>query len=350
MKGQTVKGEPTNENAFVYHISKISKSWNLNNPYFSSLRDLLLNKSGTQLKNLRKEQEFHFIAKIINNELNKNDREIKNNCKQISSSLNRYLKRKQQGDGDKTIRSLFYIFLLKLHNKNKHFQCLNKSTVKKFLTEYKTSSSNLINFHKVLSLYYLGNIDKSKNETINDNLDLSVNILYQRLLLSDKSKREKNNLIDYYLKHNAIEKIDLTATSERSKGKLLEVAVILKSANGKGLYIPEIEKEQYLSAFTKSIIREKYLAILKDISNLKLFKTKLPVWSIILAFFLIESLVFTLPNFIESISIGVLSISIKALSDLPVWVVLIINGLIISLFIFIIQKNINKRINDERWK
>jgi len=340
---------PTNENAFVFHISKISKSWNLKNPYFSSLRDLLLEKSGNHIKGIRKEQEFHFIAKMINDELN-NSNEIKSNCKQIHSLLSNYLKRKQQKEGDKTIRFLFYAFLLKLLNKNKHYKSLNEEKVKKFLIEYKTPSSNLRNFHKVISLYFLGNINDQEKEEINDNLDLSVNILYQKLLLSEKAKREKSNLIEYYLKQSNLERIDLTATSEMSKGKLLEIAVILKSANGKGLYIPEIEKEQYLSAFTKSIVREKYLSILKDISTIKVFKSKMPVWSAILGFFLLESLVFYLPNFIESISIGTFSISTKALSGLPIWSILIINGLIISLFIFVIQRNINKRVSDERWK
>jgi len=345
-----VKEELANENALVYHISKISKSWNLNNPYFLSMQDLLLGRSGTKLKNLRKEQEFHFIAKIINDELNKNNKEVKDNCRQISFLLNSYLNKKQQKDGDKTIRFLFYVFLLKLFNKNNHFKCIDNKKVKKFLMEYKTLSSNLKKFHKILSIYYLGLIEEVGKEEIKDNFDLSLSILYQRLLLSGKSRREKNRLIDYYLKQSVIEKIDLTATSEISKGKLLEIAVILKSANNKGLYIPQIEKEQYLTAFSKKIVREKYLSILKDISSIKLLKSKIPLWLVILGFFLLESLVFALPNFIESISIGSLSISTRTLLNLPIWSILIINGLIISLFLFIIQRNINKRISDERWK
>ena len=39
------KTEPTNQNALTYHISKMSKSWNLENPYNISLRDLLLGKT-----------------------------------------------------------------------------------------------------------------------------------------------------------------------------------------------------------------------------------------------------------------------------------------------------------------
>jgi len=342
--------ELTNENALVYYISKISKSWNLDNPYFSSMKNLLLSKSGTKLRNLRKDQEFHFIAKIINDELNKNNEGIKDNCKQISFLLDRYLNKKQQKDGDKTIRSIFYIFLLKLFNKNNHFKRVDDKRVRNFLMEYKTHSSNLKNFHKILSLYYLGRIEELGKEEIKDNLDLSLNILYLRLLLSQESKRKKSILIDYYIKQSIIEKIDLTITSERSKGKLLEIAVILKAANSKGLYIPQIEKEQYLSAFTKNIVKEKYLSILKDISTIKVLKLKIPLWLVILGFFLLESLVFALPNFIESISIGSLSINTKAFSDLPIWSILIINGLIISIFLFIIQIVINKRISDERWK
>lgn len=344
------KDELMSENALVFHISKISKSWNLINPYFISLRDLLLEDSGTKLNNLRKQQEYHFIAKIINDEINNRKNEINRNSKEISLFIKKYLKSKQQSLGDYIIRDLFYVFILRLLGKTAHFDKLDKNKIKAFLSNYQTQSGNIINFHKILSLFYLGIYDKQKSEIVESNLDLSINILFNRLLLANNEKREKSQLIDYYLKQNLVEKIDLTSSSENSKGKLLEIAVILKSANGKGLYIPEIEKEQYLSSFTQSIFREKYLTMLKESSSMKFFRSRIPLWSLILLFFVLESLVFLLPNFFETISIGNFSIPTTEIVKLPIWVILIINGIIMAVLIYVIQIHLNKRIREEKWK
>ena len=343
-----VRTELTNENAFAYHISKISKSWNLENPYNISLRDLLLEKTPTQLKNLRENQEFHFIAKVINDELNNKD--VKNNCKRIKELIDNYLKNKKQKDGDDLLHFLFYVFLLKSLNKDSHFKRISREKTEKFLVEYKTHLSKFRNFHKVLSLYYLGKAENHEKEEIKDDVDLAVNILYKRLLLSNENTRDESLLIDYYLKQCELEKIDLTAESEITKGKLLELVVILKSASGKGLHIPEIEKEQYLSAFAKDIVRKKYLSILKDIGTIRLGKLNTSVWSMVFGFFLLESVIFLLPEFIESIKLGVLSINTKALVSLPIWSILIINGIIVALFLFIMTKNINRRLTQEEWK
>ena len=91
------------------------------------------------------------------------------------------------------------------------------------------------------------------------------------------------------------------------------------------------------------LLEKKYLAILKDISTIKILKLNIPAGYAILGFFLLESAVFLLSDFIGSINLVVLSINTKALVSLPIWSILIINGLVISLFVFVMARNINRR-------
>lgn len=342
------KEEISSVNAIVYHIVNISKSWQLNNPYFVALRNILLEKFDTP-KDIRSQQEFHFIAKVIADELKNNKSEIRNNTKKISDFLSNYIKERNQKNGDEALRLIFNILILKLLNRKGHFNNLNQNKVKEFLSLYQTQKSNFKNFQKILSLVH--SVDQQGTEEyINDDLDLALNLLYSRLLFNEESKRDNNKLVDYYLKQTRLEKIETTTSSERTKGNLLEIALILKATTGKGLYIPEIEKEQYLSRFTKTLFREKYINILKETNSVKIFNFKLPNWVVVLSFFTLEAIVFALPNFVESLSFGTFSISTGALMQLPLWVILIINGIIISLYLFLLQRRANKRIGDEKWK
>src|SRR3989338_10260791 len=118
-------------------------------------------------------------------ELNKNLSEIKNNCKEFERLIISYIKDKQENKGDRAIRILFYILILKLLNKKNHSDRIKKQKINNFLKIYSSKESNLINFHRLLSLYYTGSITEIKEDTIKDNLDLAVSLLYDRLLLSN---------------------------------------------------------------------------------------------------------------------------------------------------------------------
>ena len=340
-------------NSIVYHISNISKSWDLKNYYHLALRDLLLLNESTQIdvNSLRVKQEYHFVAKIIVDELKNNVKNIKNNGKEISLLLKRYLKNKKQKDGDNVTLFLFYIFLLKLLNRDKHFRQLGPKEIKQFLETYQ-SQNNIFNcFQNVLSLYHSVNIDKITEKETNDDLELSINLLYDRLKLTETSKRDKNNIVDYYIKQTQLEKIDVSSiSSEQTKGRLLQISIILKAATGNGLYLPEIEKEQYLSKFTQKIFREKYLKILEDSNSIKIRGISIYNWLAVFLFFLLEALIFSLPNFVESITVFGININTKALAELPIWVIILINGLIMVTYLLIHKYNLAKRIGDEKWK
>ena len=56
------------ENAIVYQISNLARNWQLSNPFFISLRGLLLDEKFS-LGKLRLQQEYNFIAKIIEDEV-----------------------------------------------------------------------------------------------------------------------------------------------------------------------------------------------------------------------------------------------------------------------------------------
>jgi hypothetical protein len=341
----------SNINSLVYYVSKISQKWKFSNPFFSILQSLLLDKPTTIEANvLRKTQEYHFIAKIIYDELKNNKSEIKKNCKDTSSLLEKYLNHKQEDDGEHTLKRLFYIIILKILDKNQHFNNFEQENVSEFLIKFQTKDNNSKLIQLILCTIY--GIEKPAGNIIEptDELSLSLQLFYYRLVLSREQKRTKSVLIKYYLLQSKLDKIELSLiSSERSKGRLIEIAIILKATTGSGLYLPEIEKEQYLSSFTKEIFRKKYHSLISEANSVKIHNFSIPNWAVLGLFFAIEAFVFSLPNLTESISIGIISISTKQLSELPIWVILLANGLIVSLYIIVQRRNINKRISDEKW-
>jgi hypothetical protein len=339
--------------SLVYHISNISEEWKLSNPYFIMLRSLLLDKSVTiDLNKLRLNQEYHFIAKMIHDEFTKDKNEAGHNAEEILSIISRYEKQKQQNDAENGIRNLFYVQILKFLDKDLHYNSIKTKNITQFLLNAQVEDLNLKNMLNILCLIYgIQPIDMGKNDNIPDEVGLSLNLLYSRLLLSDASKRNDGILLDYYLRQNKMDKIDISLiSSERSQGKLLEVAVYLKAATGNGLYLPEVEKEQYLTNFTKEIFRKKYLSVAKKVNSIEIHGFMVPLWALMILAFAIEATIFALPSFTDSISLGIISIPTKPILELPVWIILIINGLLSGSIFFLRDKWLKQTVRDELWK
>ena len=338
-------------NAFVYHVSQLSKNWEFSNPYFLGLKAVLLDEAVViDTKTLSEGQEYHFIAKMISDEYsNKNG--VESNVSKILSQIEKYLLERNVKVGANITLYLFYAAVMEFNGKGQHFNGLDKRSekIKAFLGNFKASNSNLSNMEKILSLIY--GVEAQDSLETNDNLDLALNSLYDRIALTKVVKRDKGVLADYYLKQYKLENSGLSKASfEKSRGNAVEIAVILKSAAGKGLYIPEIEKEQYLSGFTQKLFREKYAKYINESNSFKLWGLNLPSWFVVLCVFILEAIIFYLPNFGASIQIGFLSIPTNILLELPIWAVLIIDGGLIALYIYIQQKKINKKLGEEQWK
>ena len=205
------KEEISNNSALVYYISNNSKTWTLQNPYFIALRSLLTGKIEDQ-RNLRIQQEFHFIAKVIYDELRNDGRQVMINTRKISDIIKSYLSDRNQKHGDEVLRLIFYVLVMKFLDKGRHYRSLDQTGIKKFLSSYKTDYDVLKSFQRISSLVYSVTQQEADDES-NSNLSLALDLLYNRLLFNDGSKREKASLVDYYVKQTTLEKIDLTQLS-----------------------------------------------------------------------------------------------------------------------------------------
>jgi len=171
------------------------------------------------------------------------------------------------------------------------------------------------------------------------------------LLMCNSKTRTKEKVIDYYIKQQRLEKIDIeNVTSELSMLKLLEVAVILKAASGKGLYLPELEKEQYLSNVSMEIVKEKYLTILNDSFSNTFYKIRLPSWFGYLILFAAESAIFLAPNIFDSVQFGPVAIKLSVLLSIPVWALLLGNGILVILYDKYTKKKLENKVKALKWK
>lgn len=342
----------SNKNGFVFHISKVSNEWSLTSPYVTSLRDLLNETVPKKsLENIRANQEYHFIAKIIYDELKRNKKEINNNCNILKKMISDYDKNKEDYNGNKILNFLFYIFLMNLLNYKKHLDQLDKQKIKKFLEEHNTSERTLSKIRYIL-LSLSGSSQRYISDKSNTLFEHSLDLLHLRLLLSNEKTRDQKDLINYYLSQSFIENLDFGKYGDdNSRSEILKAAIVIKAASGDGLYLPEPERERYLSSFAKELIKNKYMKNLKDATQfrLKTFKVLdfyLPLWACFGLIFLIEALIIFTPKLAELFSIvdvPVISQVVKLtswVSNLPVGALIIINGVIVAFLLYLHQKYI----------
>ena len=100
-------------NALVYFIEKTSNDWNFENPYYQALKHLFHDEKEITLLHLRPQQQFHFIAKLIQDELNNNISEINNNVNSIQNIFDSYFTKMNQIEGDYILSYLYIILILK---------------------------------------------------------------------------------------------------------------------------------------------------------------------------------------------------------------------------------------------
>ena len=85
-------------------------------------------------------------------------------------------------------------------------------------------------------------------------------------------------------------------------------------------------------------------------NKVNIYHWSIPIWLMILFSALLESIIFILPNYFDSVSIFGLSIKLDFLTKLPVWAIIIINGVAIGLYLLSLKSRVDKRINEEQWK
>jgi hypothetical protein len=324
-------------NSIVYHTARLSQSWDLKNPYFIALRCLVCEDEDFKVPALSTEQIYHLLAKMIFDELSGNGKEIKANSEKIIELMGYYSSGRQQKTGDEAVILVFYTYLMSLLNRKRHFERLNEDSVKQFLESYKAQDNRNKLFYNILSLRFLGK-HYEDNFRLDDEFEVALSLLHNSLLLSEESLRKEELLVDYYLKQNKLEQTELYKdSSEKAKGRFLEVALILKASSGKGLYIPSTEKGIYLSTFAKETLGQKYVAsvdsALKPIWGI-------PIWLLIPILFFIEAIILGIPMLFNSFQPLGIGINTEYAAGLPIWLILIINGLALGILAYVYHQRL----------
>ena len=332
--------------ALVYHIEMISKSWKFENPYYNSLKSLFHDLIKVDLDINNSKQQYHIIAKIICDEINKNITNIKDNANEIKELIDEYLLNMNQNKGDIILCYLFNIYLLNILDKNTHFIKIEKEMVCNFLKQHQSDNIKYKNYKKILDIIYLNIITKEEN--IRDYYDLALELLYKRILISNTEYRNEDYLLDYYIKQNEIEKLNINMESEISRGNLLEIALVLKAVNSKGLYIPELEKENYISNYSKEIVSEKYLDVISDITKVNIKNFEIQNWLLFVVIILIELFVATFPDYI-SIPLGLLEINSSIIHKFNIHIIIVLNGIISLGYIIYLYYKTNKKVKSLKW-
>jgi len=287
------------------------------------------------------------MAKIIQDEINQDKIEIKNNINYINNLIDNYLNSMVVTLGNNLIYYLYIINILHFLNKSIHFQNFNKNKMILFLENYDSELNELFNIKKILDLIYLNKL--LYKEEIKSDHDLALNLLYQKILLSSLENRKKEILVDYYIKQKKLENMDFSSvSSNKAKLDLLKIAIILKAINGKGLYLPELEKEQYLSKYSQELIQDKYKNILYNLNMVEIYKYNINAWKIILIFFILEIIVKKYPSFF-GLSLLFLSIDLSFISNFKIEIILLLNGLIITTFLSYLNHKTKKKLGEISW-
>jgi len=337
-------------NSLVFHISKSAKDFDLSENYYRALKSLLLEeKSYIKFEDYRK--EYDFMAKIIFDEISNKNSGVRENIKKINELIGDYLQTRDSSKGKLLLNCLFHIFLLKLLDHNEHVSGIQSDNIKNFLNEYNPPVGEETYIHNVLSLFYLGRakIIEIKNE---NEIELALNLLYYRIKIAKDDEKTKENRLEYYTRQKALEeKINISPSqSPTVQGRLIKIAVILKAISGNGLYIPETEKERYISTFAKAYIKQENNFTIRGVANcikIKVWGIEFnpSLWLLALIFSIMELILVLIPKSLYLLSNASSYPIIKFIVDCsnnPV-IFILINGVIIVTLLLWRQKYINKK-------
>jgi len=328
-------------NDIVYYISKISKEWALSNPYNIALRALLGNYSSIEYQPTSSMGHQLFITEFMCKTIN-NEKITDEFLKDLYKLIDEFHTDKIKKNGELIIETFFIIYIVNLLEHDKIFKKIKINKIKSFLNDYNPVNDQYTNIKKILcKVYGIENNDKS---VCNDDYTLALNLLYLRLSLNDEKNRDQNTLLDYYAKQKILSDniFSQSLNSERIRGRVLEIALIMKASSGKGLFLPEIEKIQYLSSFArKLIINQMNLLYLKG-STFEFNEYKIPYWIVPLPFLILEAIIYMNPQVINSISISFIEVSVDNLLSLSYSFILVLNGIILTIYLYFVNKRIIK--------
>jgi len=342
--------ELSSSHALLFYINNLAQKWTFTNPYFLSLQALLLNQKEIKIDNLRTQRLFHFLAKIIIDEINLDRTGVQDTIKTLKDLMDNFSNNKRSIDGEKIIHSLFLINILNIFNYKIHYNVLNIESIKNILKLIETENKSILNMKIVLCKLY--SIEYNYEIIINNDYDLILSLLYDRICLSHPDTRNERTLIDFYLKQKELEDKDIfSSISDNSKGRVLEIALILKAIVGKGLYLPEIEKDQYLSTYAKNALLPKYYQIIDKMNQIVIRGIKVPVWGLIFLYFIIEIFIFSFPLASNSIAIPYTGIEIPLdyIRELPITYLTMLNAVIICSYLYFREYVTKKQMRDSKW-
>lgn len=342
--------ELSSSHVLLYHIKFLARDWSFTNPYFQSLRALFFNSEQIHLTNLRTQQLFHFLAKIIVDEIKEDKSKIKNNIDQINQLIEAFSINKRTDDGEKVLRSVYIINILRLLNRKLHHNAVQSDLVKTFLENIIPVNNTSLNMRIILCFLY--SMEQNDELNIDDDYDLVLSLLYDKLQLSRPDKRNEKILIDYYVKQKELEQKDYSRiVSESSKGRVLEIAIVLEAIVGKGLYLPDLEKEQYLSTYANTIIISKYNSIINKMHEFELYNVKISLWLLNILFYALEVIIFLMPQATNSITIPLIGIEVNLefIRKLSISHVLLFNAIITGTFLYYVVSRTKRQIKDKKW-
>lgn len=244
-------------NSIVFHVSSLATNMSPKLDYHKCMKYLLLEEKNKPSVSLG---PTDYNTKLLFGEISKNTRE---NITRINTQLENYFQKKESPLGKILLNEFFHLLLLKFLGYNQQESKINSEDIKLFLEQYVPQREEIY-LYNVLSLFYLGKEGTFGDKSENDE-ELVIRLLYYRIkIYLSKTNIEKYRTEYYTLQKTLEEKINLNHSTDISAGKLLKVALILKAVVGNGIYLPEKEKELYLSKFAKIILEVSIQEIIKD--------------------------------------------------------------------------------------
>lgn len=339
---------PTSTFSVVYYASNIRflQSWELS-PFYHALRQALCGESFVYPEHLRRQQHYHFLGKIVLDEEARNGSEIRQNLKHVSKKLTLYQKNKSTQLATELNNIYFYCWLLNLLDRNLHYENLNHKALREIVKQTDLQDSITRRQNEILKLFFWG-IQRYETKETDDLVESSLDLLYSRVRLAKNELKESPARLDYYVLQSRVENIS-TKSINANDPKIFEAALILKVVTQNGLFIPESEKDEYLSIQMKSLVFDKYLAILRSSFRFKLFKLRLPIWILPIIIFLVQFLLFQFPEYIEGVEPFGVSIKLQNFNQfvksIPLYAILAFNAILFAVLTIIFQNIlIRKRI------
>lgn len=328
-------------NAIEYYISQSVKTNDFSeNPFEAAIQFNLTEYDFDGNYNVKINHHYDLLASIIFFDFDKLSISKEELKKRIEVLIQEYKRLKSNETANELKDVFYYSFLLFLQGKNEPYLFIKKLGIEAVVAGILKSQTQLDSKSALLTLI-LNNKIAGINRSSKSISSLANSLLIKSICI--KKGDESQSLPEFHLLCREIE--DLLIQKSYTLKQVLETGLIVKSALGRGVYVPSSKVDEYFSISAKNYLFHKYTEVLKKALTFDVKGYSVPIYALPVLVFIFEYLIFK-SGLVSELSLGPAAIDEETIKKGEHFVHYIFNPILLILFFIHLTKKIKTEIKN----